>query len=597
VVDTEAPPIYFQQLPPQSATMLGLQPQEIGPTMTPDGPLPAQPLSPESAMKIQQAITAGQLPPTSLITINTASVCDYFQDIFDVIWNNRSDPEEWYYDNTLLNNIDGWCPSTYEFDDEKKRHIITDLPIRQFFCDPTTYDVNRMAWVIVDIVYRADVAKALFPDFAEDIDDNLTQVGRIERPPNTLLMGSQYEDVSIFQTAMVTLTVMFLRDQLSLYEPAEAIKQGILEKRTVGTGNWKQAPREDAPDHMEEEQREGLFHADTGEEHFPPGHPDHEPNAWPKYRCLRQLTMIAARGKLIGDAECKYWDIPIALNINIPVIGKPVGIGEPFRHRTMQDARSRNLTAMSDHSEVYKSATTWAPKSARELLPEEFKDSPSIMGAHLWIDDETVKATQGKIMGVIDPPALPPVHMLIDDKLKREINDSGGNMAAIQGQPSEHMANLSGVAIAQIQQGASSLASFKAKRMQQVINRTARLALHSILTRMKPKDWYKISRRFPMHVLELLATQILPDLEWSIRAKVSSGTGTTLAQKKAEAKDDFKTGLISKVTAQEACGRDPQLEEQRQQQEAAQQAQAQMQMAARMPQGQQQQSPPQGANP
>ncbi len=567
-VDTQAPPLFYHNLTPQQAASLGLQPQEYLPTVGQDGQaLPPQQLSYPSAQILAQAEAAGILPPDSLIVLTSSEVIDFFQKIFDVIW-NRSSPDEWYWDSTLLNNVDGWCPALYEFDDDKKRHIFTNAPIRQFFCDVTSYDVERWRWQMPDIVYGADVAKALFPDFAEELEENATEVGKIERPPGTTRMGSQYEDVSTFQMPMVTLTILFLRDQDCMMSPEQAVTAGHLEKKSVGTGNWGYKPSADDPQgEMTEEKRDALHYAGTAEEAFPPGHPQHEAAQWPSYKCIRQLTMIASRGILIGDEECKYWDIPTALNINIPIIGKPFGLGEPFRLRAMQDARTRSLTAIADHVENFKSPGTFGPKSAREMLPEEFKDTFQ-WGAHLWVDDETIVKTQGKVMGVMTPPELPQSHLLADDKFKREMNDSGGNMGMVQGRDAEKMSQMSGVAIAQLQAGASSLSSFKARRMQAVIKRMGHLALHSILTRMTAADYGKIIKRYPPHVLEQLHA-MAKDMEWTVKVTVAAGTGATVAAKKAESKEDYKLGLLSKETTQERIGEDPTLENQRQQEEAA----------------------------
>lgn len=579
-VDTEEPPIYFCTLDPATATRVGLQPQEFQAGTDPTGqPLPQQPLSPQSTFALQQLIAQQQLPPSALIEIGISNITDFYQKIFNVIW-QRSNPEAWYYENTLWNNVYGWVTTLYEFDDANKKHIFTNKSLRQVFADPTNSDIDKSAYLILDLDYDAEVAKALHPEWADDIEQYADPAGKITRPPNTLEMGSQVEDVASFNRPMVTLTVAFLRDQPVLMPAEEAVAAGKLNKQSVPTGNWTHQRDADNPDQLNivEETRDQLTHPTTGAEVHPPGHDDFDHTQWPTTRATRQITLIATKSIVLDDTASNYGvdGIPAALNVNIPILGKPYGIGEPFRLSGMQDGRTRIINATVEHAEYFRSPITEIPIEARQELPEEYQDGHAHPGMVVWARGDLLAKCPNGIARYLTPPPLPPALMDIDDKLKREINDSNGNMASIQGQAPEQQSQLSGVAIGLIQNGAASMASFKAKKAQQMIARIAKLCFHSILTRMTPADFGQIIKKYPPSVLEYMHGQA-QSLEWTVNVTVAAGAGTMLAQKKQEAVSNFKNQLQSRKTTQEVIGVDPSQEDQRMQSEAAEQARIQMQ--------------------
>lgn len=607
-VDTEQPPKFFHNLPPQVCQQLGLDPSEYQVTADPTDPTgstmcPTQPLGPQSVMLIQGAIQAGKLPPNALISIGISELADFYQKIFDVIW-QRSNPDKWWWQNSLWNNVDGWVPVLFEFDFENVKARLKNMPIRQVFIDPTVEDIEDASSVIVDIVYDAEVAKRLMPKFADQIEEYATPQGKIVRPPGTLQMGSQYEDVSNFQTPTITLTVWFLRDQPMFLDPQDAIAGGMMESRKVGTGNWKHvtAPQNPAQLNIEEEQRDGLFvtggwdgskgeeggdEGGGGGEVFPPGDPNFDPDNWPTKRVTRQITAIATHAIVLDDCESLYYDgIPLALNINIPILGKPCGIGEPFRRRGHQDGRSRLLNNLMDSTDYFAHPIAEAPMSARDQLPEEYRDGHTHPGMIFWINDDLAAKNPNGVFKYREPPQPNAMLMTLNQELKQEGNDSGGNMAAINGKAPDQQAQMSGIAISLVQTGAASMASYKGKRTQTVIKRISHLLLHAILT-LPPETLYKIIKKYPLNVVADIAA-MGPELEWTIKVAIAAGAGQLLAQKKAEAKDNFAKGLQSKETTQQACGIDPQQEGQRMGEEQQQAQQAQLPQQQRI----QSQQPP-----
>ncbi|MCL2647641.1 MAG: hypothetical protein FWD61_11640 [Phycisphaerales bacterium] len=594
------------------AQQFQLAPNEVAPWVGEDGEThPPTHLSRMSVMKVQNAIKAGLLPPDVLISVSAGEREDLIQKVFDTIW-RRSRTALWFTRHVLKNNVDGWCTVSYEFDDAKKKFLLTDIPLKQVFADPTDDDEEKWAYFIVDLPFDAQIAKGLNPELADEIDEYADPIGKIVRPPETLEMGSKYEDLPSINRPFITLTEVFLRDQECFMRPEQAIEAGHFHEREVGTGDWVRVASDegatgegggqgdkvtggqgkelDAPGELQEQMRTGYFTGDDpndteAEEVYPPGHERFDAKRWPTYRCIRHITLVASRSVVLADRPCQYQDFPAALNQCIPVLDKPFGIGEPFRHRPKQDARTRLMTNAVDHSEWFKGPMTWGPKSARDQYVEDYGDAFARPNRHMWLPDDLILKTNGKPMGTQDPPAMPPVLLQLDEKLKREINDDSGNMAALQGRPADAMSNLSGVAIGLIQSAAASMASFKANRMSHVMERIARLGLHSILTRMTAADVYKIVKKYPIHVLEALWAGAV-EMEWETKIVLSAGASASQDKKQADALTKFQLGLTSQETTRDRTGEDNSLETRRINEEKLRDLQLQTQAQASM------QSPP-----
>jgi len=598
-VDTGEKPRYYLDMeelgiPPEIfAQQLQLPLNEVTAWTSEDGEQhPPTPLSRMSVRKVQQMIQTGMLPDDVLISVSTSEREDLVQKVFDIIW-RRSHTDIWFNEHVLLNNVDGWCTVGYEFDDANKKFYLSNWPLKQVFADPTSIDEEKWAYLIVDLPYDAQIAKGLNPELADEIDEHADEFGKIIRPPETLEMGSQYEDMASINRPFITLTEVFLRDQECYMRPEQAIEAGHFHEREVPEFPVSSFEFQEGEEQLETGNlqletltRTGYFTGDDpddldAEEIFPPGHERFDWKRWPTFRCIRHITLVASRSVVLADRQCQYADFPAALNQCIPVLGKPLGIGEPYRHRSKQDARTRLMTNSVDHSDWFKGPMTFAPSSARDKFVEDYGDAFARPDRHMWINDDIILKTNGKPMGVMDPPPMPPVLMTLDEKLKREINDDSGNMAALQGRPAQSLSNLSGVAIGLIQSAAASMASFKANRLSHVMERIARLGLHSILTRMTAADVYKIVKKYPLHVLEALWAGAV-EMEWESKIVLSAGASATQEQKRANALTEYQGGLTSQETTRNRLGIDHALEDRRINEQKLRDLQTQMQAQAMM---------------
>lgn len=308
--------------------------------------------------------------------------------------------------------------------------------------------------------------------------------------------------------------------------------------------------------------------------------PDHP--AWPTKRTLRQITTIAST--VVDDRACEHWDIPLLHNVNLPLPGRPWGLGEPFRLKSLQEARSRMLDAITQHCEFYRAPIVGMSQSMWEKLPDEYKDGFVRPGMTLVIPDEQWNLSAGKIMSIVDPPQTPPALVDMQAILKTEMTDQSGHSEVLQGRADSQM---SGKAIGLLQTSATSMIGFKSSRTGDVVQRLGKLMLHCLTTRVSLDQVQRIVSKYPPHVLASIY-QRAQSIEWDVKVTISSGSGALIAQKKQEAIQQFQIGAITLETLHDALGIDHQQETQR-----ARTALAAMPQPAQ-PAGQPQQSKSQG---
>lgn len=187
------------------------------------------PIDEGQADQFQAMVTAGQLKPEWVVTVNDQLVADTYQTLFDVTW-QRSRIDRSIRSNLLWTNVFGWTLWLYEWDDSRKRHVMRPMSVKQVYVDPTVEDIDDAAYAVVDHVLGADQAKRLYPQVADQIEE-LAHVGQPSRAPEGSSYGQVFEQT--FRRKVVTLRVVWLRDQPCLYPPQVAIERGLVEAREV----------------------------------------------------------------------------------------------------------------------------------------------------------------------------------------------------------------------------------------------------------------------------------------------------------------------------------------------------------------------------
>jgi hypothetical protein len=314
--------------------------------------------------------------------------------------------------------------------------------------------------------------------------------------------------------------------------------------------------------------RVGLFLPGSDAE-VDPTHP-----AWPTRLCIRQIIEIL--NYVVEDIECPHWDIPLLHNVCIPVPAKPYGIGEPFRLQKLQIAMSRIVDSMVQHVEYNKYPLVSMPESVYEAVKAKYGTARIKPGETLPIPDDLWLAYSGNVDKATASQPLSPASVELQDLLGRKMTEQSGHTEALRGISSG--AQESGKKVDLLQQAASTMIGFKAKRTQDVIERLTRLMLYCLVNHAPIETITRIVSKYPPEVMPLIMERA-QSLEWDVDVKVEAAMGQAVAAKKQEAIQLFQLGLISKQTCQERLGVDVQQEQDRLAQDQAAMMQQQAQAA------------------
>jgi len=328
---------------------------------------------------------------------------------------------------------------------------------------------------------------------------------------------------------------------------------------------------------------------------------------WPTRPVLRQLRCLA--NTIIEDKECEFVDIPMCLNVNIPIPFSPYGQGEPERLQGLQMAINSLVSDMITHWHMHAQPAEFIPESVNQQLPAfAQKQYTATPGTKFVVPDHIMQQLQGKIGWYMDPPKLPADGWQLLQLLLKLIDDSSDHAEVMQGKAS---ASWSGAAIAELQKAAKGAIGLKSRRLEYMLQYLSRIIDGCIVHRMPMEEKAKYVRRYPEAVWYAIEERIL-NLDESISVEIASGSG---AQKQAKQVSDlslYDRKLISPQTILEASGHDPKLELSQILQWSREQQQLQQQVPAGMgsqvitpvpdqgqpspvqaPQGQQEQQQPQ----
>lgn len=600
-VETGEPAVSYWAGPPQVGMQVGVPLPSIQPMTDPlsGAPIPLQPLDPLMADALRAMAGQGMLKTEWIVDVDDKLVADTFQLVFDVYW-ARSGTDRFIRQNLLTTNVIGWTMPLYEFDDDEQRHVLRHMSIRQTYIDPNAEDIADAAYAGVDMVLDADQAISLYPDLAEDITAHALR-GQPDRPDEMTSWGESMD--RDYQRPMIVIRVFWLRDQAIPMGVDEAVNGGHVQQAEFppmeksseitdidgGTGdravegvrqgmgggegvaddasasgtlkNPTNSEVVQAPAVLQQPPRIGFVNR-AGDEVEPSG------PGWPTHRGIRQITVIA--GNVVDDRECEHFDIPLLHNVNLPLPGRPWGMGEPFRLYSLQRGRSRMLDALVEHCEYFKAPITTISRSMYESLPDEFKDGFTKPGMFFIVPDDQWALSGGKLTAIQDPPTTPPALVQMQQVLRTEIGEQSGHTDVLRGiSPS---AGMSGKALDTLQQGATSMIGFKSQRTGDMIHRLARLMLHSIVHRLSADDIGRIIKRYPPDVLAAICERGR-QAEWEIKVIVASGSGSTLQAKKQEALNEYQVGAMSMESLREVLGLDHQQEEERTKAQLTQQMQ------------------------
>jgi hypothetical protein len=598
------------------------------------------------------------IPADVLVGITDRVAAEALQTIFDAKW-DECDGDFKIGENLLYSGIIGWQWTVCEWDDDKFVHVLRNVPFLQVHVDPLATGIKDAQYLIYDQVLSADEATALLPQLETTIREKAA-TGTIEPSGYAYRQASAYGNIN-FNQKMLTLRTAWIRNQPLPLSVAEAIERQIITTEelveekpvecTCGIGVTAPVSQhnEDCPcrngyqmqpdalvtdpalevldvdameapvEEIEQVGTESLDlsdavpvdnqndpgaalppqsvsvtrtvyrHIKTGEEIEEGG------RGWPSRPILRQLRIIA--DVVVDDRECEYVDIPVCLNVNIPIPFTPYGQGEPERLQGLQQAINSILTDMVSSWDANSQPAVCLPQSVNDMLPKlAQKMYTHLAGTKFVVPDELLLRLQGKLSFIIDPPNMPPDGWRLLELLLKLLDDSTNSSEVLQGKAS---ASWSGEAIKSLQDAAKGSIGWKARRVEYMLKYMANVMAGSLVHRLPMAEKMRYVRRWPEHVWMALDEYQRKNLDYDLSVEITAGSG---AKKQIQAVSDmglYDRGLLSKQTILESASHDPKIEATQRMKEARQEASAQTQMPAgtpppqaAQPQGQPQQAPP-----
>lgn len=491
--------------PQEVGIQLGLLPQQVAAWTDPATGMvnPPIPVEPQQAEVIRLSLPSDKA--LWIVEITDELAAKSMQQVFDKVW-SRSKLDRRITGNLLATNIDGWQFAYYHWIPTELRCELLPLSPSQVFIDTCgVEDISDAQYAGVDLVLDADKATRMFPRLADAIEAN-AGTGQPRREAGSDGLGAVEQS---YQRPMVTIRIWWLRNQPIPMTPQEMAEQGM----------------------------------DPSDVEF-------------RY-ALRQVTIIG--GQVQEDAECPYPEMPLLHNVNIPIPGRPFGLGEPYRLKGLQDARNSILRAEESHAEYFRHPPAAISQSMANALPAAAAKRFSKPGMEFTIPDDLYRQMGGKLAIFSEIPEFSASLITMDDRLRREITESSGHTEVLQGRANSQM---SGKAIETLQTAAASLIGFKSQRTGHMIEALANLILYSISHEADPVQIARIVSRYPINVLTAILRRV-KSVEWDINVIVSIGSGQILAAKKAEARADLQLGAISMQTYREKTGIDVGLEQRR----------------------------------
>jgi hypothetical protein len=588
--ETDEPTLTFlnTQLPEAKNVMLGLK---IDPAtgvggVNPDTGEPldvTQPLPQATAdmlkqqFEVQRALSAQDsqqgLPPTTvpppedlLVEVSDSTASQALQTIFDAMW-DEADGQVTFTENVMNKNILGWQPTLVEFDDEEKRHILTNVHPKMVHPDPLSPDSTRWAYCVFDQPIGTYEAARKYPHIAAKIID----AGRL----SVVTTGSfNYDIASLyadqeFRRDMVVIRTAWIRHQPYQLSREQALAAGKLQEVQVPTGE-----QEEALDSlgnvvgMKDTTRPVVaFPGETDEAQPIIPHPDKPGETtknpqWPTRYSTRQITIIAGVA-VVDDRECEYDGIPLVVNKNIPIPFSTYGQGEPERLEGLQMAVNRLLSSFVTHHAYNAYPPEMVPESVLEMMDEALKKCRTKPGQRIAIPDSVLLqlGDMNKVVQNMEVSQMPSDFWKLLDLLVQYIDMEGNQADVIQG---DAAAGWSGKTVESLQGAANQVIRGKAIYTEFYLKNLARLMVYAIINRLQPSDWKRYVSRYPLQAIQAFHDRT-KKLDVDVAVEIASGSG---ASRMTEINNLMaaRTAMIpvSDPTVMEKMGLDPEAELQHQ---------------------------------
>jgi hypothetical protein len=501
-----------------------------------------------------------------LVQINDEEVCKFATTLFKIPWKTSQVPK-FLRRNLLQNNVKGWQWVWYRYDKWNRQHRLQNLSSRQVYVDTGVEDVKDAAYAVIDIVLAHDEALKLFPELSEAISKDGTSITGTPTPFDNGDWGKN--DGKYYYRPVVPMRICWLRDQAIPMTEEEAIAEGLVRR--------VEAPVEPSVVIDEFGMQQVVNHPPVIQLLDPNGNaitPDD--SAWPARFGIREIIQIGT--DIVADGECRDWDIPLAVNQNLPVLGTLFGYGEPYRIKGLQGAKNRAINQMVDYGDYYRHMPAVISQSMKTAMGDVNCVEPGTM---IILPDNVFRewvAASSKIF--MDLPQLPPAASQFLPALSNELDKQSQHSPVLQGYAPG--ANVSGRAIEQLQYASSSNISYKAKTTSDMLYRLCRLMLDALVTNLTVEQVCRMVQKYSPTVTGFLMERLKKG-HFDIEIEISAGAGAAETVKREQSAQDLKDGLLSPQSASEGRNIDYYREQDRMEANARRQAAAMASMAPQQP--------------
>jgi hypothetical protein len=589
-----------------------------------------QPLPMPAVQQIQMLIAQGQqatmaaqqqglpepynpYPPELLAEVSDATTAEALQIIFDGMW-EECDGQFVFTENTLNKNVLGWQPTLYEFDDDQKRHILTNIHPKHVFVDPLYSDSSRWQYCIFEQPLSADEAVAKWPFLEKQIRDNAKEGTIIWAGQRVQDQASMYNQQ--FRRDMISVRTAWVRYQPYPMDKPTAVAKGLVEERTVPDESMAQAGAPQGEEILSNGSSGGADAqpvatvpsggisgdgsrgngggllaeddrsvagatagpnltqdggADQGQYPtrlacFLPGtdtEVDETHPQWPTRPGIRQITIVAQHA--VDDRESEFGpdEIPITANRNVAIPFSPYGQGEPKRLESMNMAINRILTSMVTYQayNAYPPQLIW--QAVNDRLNASLKEARIKAKTKVVVPNDLQTVLGGdlkKALTTLDVQDMPADFWKLLDLLLQLIDKEGNQADVTQGDAS---ASWSGEAIQSLQNAASQIIRGKSLYTEFYLKQTAKLMVQSISHRLTSQDWAKYLSSKPIQAIEALHSHN-KSMDKDISVEIRSASGASKAQQTQNIIGARKMGIpISDDTIMERLELDPDAERQK----------------------------------
>jgi hypothetical protein len=383
-------------------------------------------------------------------------------------------------------NVEGWYDGLIQWDADENHFTVNLLYPYDCWIDRWASGMRDAQYFIIRRIMDCDAAKREYPEYADEIESSAGEYGLDNQRYGAT--GGKYNYAH--DRRVVTRTTRWWRNQPIDMTPEEAVESGqIVEAKPTFEDVDGVAVQVDPP---------FPYLGMDGE----PTNPGDE--AWPKKMGIRQTDMIG--DVVLYDGETEFADIPVARNVNIPVVESPYGIGEPQRLADLNDLYNRLWGIFYDHALYYRSPEQLVPESAMEALKSELSTLHAKGGRKIGLPDDLWQAFNGMIVNTVQPPTMGDTFFRILSMLKEEMDTMSGVVDVMRGEAKSEW--RSGAMVDSLTNNARGPMGYKARHTSFALRYAAKISAQLIIDYLPLEVWSERNRKYPPQILQAMRDRL-----------------------------------------------------------------------------------------